>query len=54
MHCNIYRLCRELNIRLTVEWISGDVNGVAYELSRIEVSMTISLILPVLLTYTSV
>ena len=33
---NIYRLCREFNIRLTVEWISRDLNGVADELSRIE------------------
>lgn len=33
---NIYRLCREFNIRLTVEWISRELNGVADELSRIE------------------
>ena len=33
---NIYRLCREFNIRLTVEWISRDLNGVADELSQIE------------------
>ena len=33
---NIYRLCREFNIHLTVEWISRDLNGVADELSRIE------------------
>ena len=33
---NIYRLCREFNIRLTVEGISRDLNGVADELSRIE------------------
>ena len=32
----IYRLCREFNIRLTVEWISRDLNGVADEPSRIE------------------
>lgn len=29
---NIYRLCREFNICLTVEWISRDLNGVADEL----------------------
>ena len=31
-----YRLCRDLNIRLTVEWIIRDLNGVADEMSRIE------------------
>ena len=46
---NIYRLCTEFNIRLAVEWISRDLNGVADELS-----WTISLILPVLITWTSV
>ena len=33
---NNYWLCRELNIRLTVEWISRYLNGVADELSWIE------------------
>ena len=33
---NIYRLCREFSIRLTVEWISREFNEVADELSRIE------------------
>ena len=46
---NIYRLCTEFNIRLAVEWISRDLNGVADELS-----WTISLILPVLITWTNV
>ena len=33
---NIYWLCWEFNIHLTVEWISRDLSGVADELSRIE------------------
>jgi len=33
---SIYRLCREFNIRLTVEWISSDLNGAADEPSWIE------------------
>lgn len=32
----VYKLCRELNIRLSVEWLSRDDNVEAYELSRIE------------------
>jgi len=32
----VYKLCRELNIRLSVEWVSRDVNVTADELSRVE------------------
>lgn len=32
----VYKLCRELNIRLSVEWLSRDDNVEADELSRIE------------------
>ena len=32
----VYRLCRELGIRLTVEWVSRDENTRADELSRLE------------------
>ena len=33
---NIYKLCRSFDIRLTVEWISRDLNKKADEISRIE------------------
>ena len=32
----VYRLCRELGMRLTVEWVSRDENTRADELSRLE------------------
>jgi len=32
----VYKLCRELNIRLSVEWVSRDDNSIADELSRVE------------------
>ena len=32
----VYKLCRELNIRLSVEWVSRNDNCIADELSRVE------------------
>ena len=32
----VYKLCRELNIRISVEWVSRNDNCVADELSRVE------------------
>ena len=32
----VYKLCRELNIRLSVEWVSRNDNSIADELSRVE------------------
>ena len=32
----VYKLCRELNIRLSVEWVSRNDNSTADELSRVE------------------
>lgn len=32
----VYKLCHELNIRLSVEWVSRDDNSIADELSRVE------------------
>lgn len=32
----VYKLCRELNIRLSVEWVRRNDNSIADELSRVE------------------
>ena len=32
----VYKLCRELNIRLSVEWVTRNDNCIADELSRVE------------------
>ena len=32
----VYKLCRELNIQLSVEWVSRNDNSIADELSRVE------------------
>ena len=32
----VYKLCRELNIRLSVEWVSRNDNSIADELSRVK------------------